>query len=1057
MSTRRGPPGGIEATLAAQARRAHRLRLAGRIDRALECVREALRVARDAADDGDRTALACWAELVAIEAGIAIEGGRFDGVLDRLDTAGRQLSATDADLHVRSAAARLQLEAGRVHATQLRPAAACEHFRRALDAPERTTLEGQPAAWLRIRAQGGLGAALAMQAQYAPALAQLEQALAASDGPHLEATRHDRARLLINLGALHFEQHQLEPARQRIEQAIETLQPLLRARRGGARADLGRAWMNLGGIESHAGRLTTALQAYRRSIEALDAAARSAARSGDVMRLRGTRAKASMNLGYALCRAGDFDAAQRHLAIALRRYQPLLASRPALRADLARARVNAARLAERRGQSERAAALHARALQDFESMIRTGAEPHLAGDAANARLGVARAALLAGQARRSARQFTAAMTSLRELTQAGQLHHAHAWLRSWIEQASLLAESPARGGNLAVVQRALLDALQAPPVRPLGGHEEPLPGLSSALDAVLRWSAPGSDSDAPREPAQTLASACLHHLLEQTAQILSGSAPGWLAERAPAMRQWVARLGDAALAQPSAPLAAVQWFLCTRGLRAQRVALADGADPRLDTLRSDIEALTRLEGELLGAARGATPPGTDAEAAGRLLAPGAAAPAVPAQAAQRWQALRERVRARIDDAVRQQILPAQLHLAAQRAREALAPRQAVLFLARLDPARLVALLLTRDGAQARVVVLPPSAQAPCDLLNAVARHALRHDFAALPSRDLDAAAPLPRRIALDHRDAHAAAPADGLALTALRDLEQRIVAPALGEAFDAGCGEVAIVPADDLHLLPWGDVLRACGHRDGSVAVYPNAGAWWHGRQIDTRTAPRWGWLGAADDAAQLPWATLERRLSRRLWRGDGLRVDDGSETGCDIGCEQRAVDTLLVIGHGHRPLDNPAAAGLRLDDGRVLDAGAVIAGRGIERVLLSTCMLGRVDDAFGEPLGFLSSCFAFRASFGVGWMIEVPDEAACLFSLALQFALHQALRNAGPAPRWSAVFHAVCRRIDAGAWPDGFAGWLAAHAAWSAQRPCPSQPPAALRRVLPWVTALGR
>jgi hypothetical protein len=102
-----------------------------------------------------------------------------------------------------------------------------------------------------------------------------------------------------------------------------------------------------------------------------------------------------------------------------------------------------------------------------------------------------------------------------------------------------------------------------------------------------------------------------------------------------------------------------------------------------------------------------------------------------------------------------------------------------------------------------------------------------------------------------------------------------------------------------------------------------------------------------------------------------------------------------------------------------------------------------------------LSTCFAYRARFGVGWLTEVPDEAACLFSLALQFALRRELRRGGAPGAWGRVFHATCAGIECGAWPEGFAAWIDA-APWDAQQRFPAAPPPALQRVLPWVVALG-
>lgn len=1039
MSTRGGAARPAEPTLQALARRAHALRRRGRLTAALDLAQRA----RAGVDPHDVAALPAWAELVALESGIAIDAGRFDGVLQRLDDASRELQAAPevAGDAGRLAAARLQFETGRLHVLQQRLPAARGPLAVALTAPDGDTLEGEPGALLRIRARAVLGTGLCMHAEHAEGLRCLEQALAefAQDG--LASAGLDRARILINLGAAHFEQHRLEQAHRCIEQAQAVLQPLVRARHAGARADLGRALLNLGSIHSHAGRMDASVQAFQASLAMLDGAARTVARTGDAARLSGTRAKASMNLGYALFKAGDFDAAQRHLASALRRYAPLLRSNPHLRADVARAQINAARLAAGRGQAARAAALYERALRALESLLAGGGAAHLASDAANARLGVARAALVRGQVRRSARLFAAAMATLCELSHAGQLHCAHAWLRAWVEQASALVDSAPPGAGAGALS-TLLRVLEAPPLRALGQQEEPLRMPAEALQAVQRWA---TDDAARRDTIETLAAAALDYLFECSAQVLSSSAPAWLADREADMQHWILQLADTAAAQPAAARLLAQWFLHTRGLRAQRLALASGTDPRVQALRDALAALTRLEGDLLGAARG----GGARDAALTTGAERAAVPADDSRIAE-WLGLRGQVGVALERAVQDGLLPRTLQLSALALPARLATTQAVLFAARLDPARLLVVAARAAGTpggcwQRRVVPVPPRlVGVSCSLLNAAARQALQHDYGSAPARDDWART---RRIVLDESCGDTGA--DRLALTALRELAAATVEPLLDELLAAGCRDIAVIPADDLHLLPWGDIVRRRPAGAAAIAIYPNAGAWWRccaEAAPPSAAAPRWTWAAAAGSTPgrHLPWVEIERRLSAQLWPPDPHAAGD-------------APSVLLVIGHAALQEGNPARAGLRLDDGRVLDAHALAAG-GYTQVLLSACVLGRTEDSFGEPLGFLSACFGHRTRFGIGWLTEVPDDAACLFSLAFQFNLQRALGGQAAAAHWSAVFHATCGSIEAGTWPAGFAPWLAS--ASNAEPPLdgawPAAPPPALRRVLPWAVALG-
>ena len=1055
--------GRAEASVLALAHAAHARRRAGRLDAALEFARQAAQQARALIDDGEVQWLPHWAEAVALECGIAIDCGRFDSVLARLDAALSELSKDGAAAAepVRLAASRLHLEAGRVHAMHAQPQPARERLLAALAAPDLHTMEGEPGAMIRVRAEAALGATLCMHAEHAEGVQRLEQALAEAERLGPDRAGLERARILINLGAAHFEQQRLDEALRRVTQARLALEPLVHRRRAGARADLGRAWINLGGIHSRAGRMAQAVSAYATALDELDRALRSGARAGDPARLRATRAKAAMNLGYTLFKAGDFDAAQRQLAAALRRYQPLLQQYPHLRADVARTQVNAAHLAAQRGQHERSAVMYTRALKDFASMTAGQAAPHLDSDRANAQLGLARVELLRGHTRRSASLFDVAMATLRGLTHEGRLHHANAWLKAWVAQASTLLESAtpaAASPPLAVyVVTSLLRAVRLPPLQALGANEEPLRVLAAALDAIERWAASvWHPAGVGHDMVEALCEAGLLYLLDCTAQVLADSAPAWLAERQRLMQQWVARLGEAAAARPGAALLLAHWLLRTRGLRAQRVALAGGADVRLAALRGALQELNRIETDLLGAARLHSDEDDHAGEAAQteLLAMGTddTPAAIVDQHAARWQTLREQIDRRIEGAIHAGLLPPAQRLDPQSLLQRLAPQQALLFVARLDATRLVAVALRGDAAVRHRVVTSPAPHVRCDVLNAAARQALQHDFGAAPARAAACAAP--RRIDLGAVDV--SAPGDRPALAALRAIGDHAVLPSLDELIDAGVTEVAIVAADDLHVLPWGDLVRGWASRAADISVYPSAGAWLRSRAPVAQQAgarPEWT-IACAEgppDARWLRWGELERQLSQGLWLQSGAVVQPLASPAAARG----AAGALLVIGHAEVPQGNPALAGLRRDDGSVLGAHEVAACGGFASVLLSACVLGRTDDAFGEPLGFLAACFSYHTHFGVGWLTEVPDDAACMFSLALQFALRAAGGPAAPAARWRESFHATCRAIDSRAWPEGFSDWFAGVASADAAA-FGATPSVALRRVLPWVVALG-
>jgi tetratricopeptide (TPR) repeat protein len=1036
MSTPVAPSRRPEAALRALARRAQRLRRAGRLERAADLAEQAVRQA--AAVSG-----ATQAELVALACGIALDAGRLDGVPARLEAAIEALRASPPAQAARDrlAVARLQLETGRALAMRRDLNAARPRLEAAAAAPDATTLEGEPAALIRVRAQAGLGALLCMHGNHAQGQQMLTQALAEAERCGLAHAGPERARILINLGASHFEQQQIEAAGQRIEQALAALEPLVHTRRAGARADVGRAWANLGSIHTSAGRLPQALAAFRAAIAAYDRALRCVTQAGDVTRLRASRANAAMNLGYTLFQAGDFVMAQRQLAGALRRFGPLLAAHPHLAADAARALVNAAHVHFRRGNRGRAAALYRRGLEAFETLQRETAAPHLDADRANAMLGLARVELVRGRAAASSVLFERAMTLLSELTQHGRLHHANAWLQGWLAQASLLLEHTRDERRLAPARAGLMRSLQAPPVQALGGDAEPLRVAQAVLATLQRWLARDGVAAAARQAGEALADAALRRLFDMTAGVLADSAPQWLAQhQAGLLQRWVGQLGDVALAHPRAGELLVAWFLRSRGLRAQRLALAGGSDSRLAALREALAELHRLEAELLGQA-----PSGDAA----LLAPargGEAAGRFDEHAAQ-WQSLRASVMQRIDQSVRDGLLPPSLRLEVADLKRCLAPRHGLVLAARLDGARLllVALALRADGTHTtrhRVTALPQHlAERSCHLYLVAAREALRQDLGTAPLRDAGGAL---RRIDLGR--ARLRSRADALALDALCELADLAVAPLLRELAQAGCVEIDVVPADDLHLLPWGYLRRGWAPDITRLDVYPTAAAWLRCRSAGPSGAwPRWTHAGAAGSATapRLPWVEVERSASARLWqrRPASLSAADGCRA-------------LLALGHGDMPRGNPARARLQLADGAVLDAHEA-AGGGFDRVLLSACVLGRTDDAFGEALGFLSACFGYRTRFGVGWLTEVGDDAACLFSLALQFALRAAVAERGAAARWGEVFDAACHAIERGQWPPGFAAWIGGRPLVG-DAALPAQPPAALQRVLPWVAVLG-
>ncbi len=1046
-----------EQIIAGLARSAHRQRRSGRLDRAAQLAAEALDAAGRVLDATHPQRPAWQAELQALALGIAVDGGRFDAVVAGADAALDALacSATPDPPAAALAGARLHLEAARVLVMKGDAAAAQARLRLALAAPERQTLEGEPGALVRIRAQVTLGAVLCMHGEHNQGQQVLMQAAADAAPLSSRQAGSERTRILLSLSASCFEQFRLDAARQWIEQAFVELTPLARAGRLGALADLGRAWHNLGSIESRAGRLGEAVSAYEEALDVYRRAMRHAARRGDATRLRASRANTSMNLGYTCFKRGEHEKAQRWLSRALRHYGTLLGPNPHLRTDAARAAINAAHLALHRGEPTQAAALYRRSLQTLGASASQPAQLQGAGDRANAHLGLARAELNAGRAASSVAHLQQGLSLLRDLTLQGRLHLANAWLRGWTALATALAAGgvPLRARGRVVA--ALVAALRSPPLRAAGGNEEPLRVLHEALAAVAQWLQTQAGKPQRERLIDQLADAGMGHLLDVTAELLAQSSPQWLARHEEAVRVWVARLGVTALMHPGAATLLARWFLSTRGLRGQRIAEAALGGQRLSALHHNLQEMGRIEADLL--AEAGPPPGAWGDELLPALGAAGSAPAAAGESATRWQALRSLVDAQRGQAVRDGLLPAASHWDVAGLAGLLHAGEALVLVARLDEARLVAVVVS-SAVQGRPCVQSCIGKLPAHLLRAsiddivgAASRAMRADFARADTRQAKASRVLDLQAAARPSDD------DARALATLGELAECALGPLLDSLREAAsCSRIVVVPADDLHLLPWRRLLRARS-RLLQVQVQPTVGAWARSRIAPAPAQaawPHWTTVTAAGHPAidALRWVAVEQRAAAQLWR--------------EVGCQPRPWqpsaglpadhDALLVMGHGSAPRGYVAPAGLQLEDGRVLsahDLGAGVAG-GFERVLLSACVSAGTHSAFGEPLGFLSTCFDYRTRFGIGWLIEVPDAAACLFSLAFQFALRQAIA-AGGAVVWGEIFDTTCDAIEAGRWPAGFAAWMdSACRVDGAGLPAPPQ---SLRRVLPWVVAMGQ
>ena len=904
-----------------------------------------------------------------------------------------------------------------------------------------------------------LGAADSMLGDVEPAIAWHVQAIAQLEAVDLADEARARGAAWLNLGTSYWKAGRHAEALDAIGRARAVFAGMMAGGRAARRHDLARALMNEGGVRISIGDPIGAVEAYDAALNIYDALRASARDAGTRMMLRVSRARTQMNRGYALLRAGEGEAALQALRSAERAGRRL----PGCADDLARTRVNLAHVWTSRGEHDRARRLYAAGCSVLATSAAGGHNPQLQADHANAALHLAHASWQRGRIQASCAGFAAACTTLARLTREGQLQHATRWLDGVLDQADLALRQPPRRQQLRRLWAATLSSVLADaPRRSVVGLVFRIGELAQAAARIALW---------PEGSAERVG--LLRQLLDALALLLGEADPGELTGCNDVLASLTEQLGSLARAETRTPALVVDWFLRTRGLRAQRSAIAEAGGEAFAQLRALLADLRRIEEDLLGRA----PAGSgNGPRGGRGAAPADAAPATPPARLARWRAVREAYDAQRDALLREGLLPPAMRLDAQAVAARLGPRQALVLLARHGHDE----ILVACVRQARIVVQArklrgDAARWRVDTLNA----ALRERLAAHGARGLRRG---PRVAVTGDEAALARMPfsmASEHALSLLRDLFDQTLRPAAEQALADGVDEVAVVPSGDLHLLPLVDLLEPLLPQPIRFGVLPSAGAWAMPRAAPA-TRPRWALLAwaALPGPRELPWVLLEREASLALWRGRGrTELLEPEHPRADH------VDALLGIGHSCLPGDNLARAGLLIGPRRVLTAHDAARIRRAELALMSCCVLGHVGDAHGEPLGFLATSFAYGTRMGVGWLIDVPDAEACLFSLALQHAwraaeaAHQTIGVGGSSKAGRhEVFRIVRRGIQNGVWPEGFGAWLAdalpAAAASAALAPGPWRnryevlrdfdggfalaPPPSLRALMPWVTALG-
>lgn len=298
-----------------------------------------------------------------------------------------------------------------------------------------------------------------------------------------------------------------------------------------------------------------------------------------------------------------------------------------------------------------------------------------------------------GRAGAAATHLDATLSALVDLTERGQLQHARRWMdglcehaTTLIERASTSEQVPGIGGGAS-----LLRALARPPRCGVYGLSTPTQAVSGGLDQLAQWSASVSAATRAVPWFADFADAFFVHLLDGTAHLLSESDPDELRRHLEATATLLTRLRQAARALPRGNERLADWFLRTRGLRAQRSAVAAGGDRRLVVLRERLAQLRRLEEEALRAHhRRERQPAADGGPQRRRRRRRSFAGNAVAGAARALQQIARAAR---------EGRPAALRLDARSLATRMRPRSALLMLARGAPGELIAIDLHRPSAE----------------------------------------------------------------------------------------------------------------------------------------------------------------------------------------------------------------------------------------------------------------------------------------------------------------------------------------------------------------------
>lgn len=209
---------------------------------------------------------------------------------------------------------------------------------------------------------------------------------------------------------------------------------------------------------------------------------------------------------------------------------------------------------------------------------------------------------------------------------------------------------------------------------------------------------------------------------------------------------------------------------------------------------------------------------------------------------------------------------------------------------------------------------------------------------------------------------------------------ERLRGRLLGPLGMPGDAELVVVPAGDLHGIPWSALW------DAPVSLAPSAALWARTRQSRLDRASR-GPVVLVEGPG-LPGATAEIDRLRRLYP-DATVLSPPDSTAPAVLDRVDGAGLVHLACHGRLRADNPLFSSLVLSDGPLTVQELQTSGVAPHRLVLASCQSGAdVSYAGDEVLGFISSLLARGTAGVVASVAAVPDVAA----VDLMCELHEQL-----------------------------------------------------------------